>query len=172
MVNNHVYIGGHNYALNTWTLTYIGRNVGIGLESPQNCLTLKIHYRDENTGFMLDVDDVGTYNIKFFSYVVGNGLVGHKFKLNNQDTIHDNILCFAPDGNMGIGNSQGNLHIISANPQLLLESIRQGGGVNNFGNSGHRVGRNAGIANFTGGNDVVLWTAGDGHCGLPTAVEV
>ena len=81
------------------------------------------------------------------------------------------MLCFAPNGNIGIGNAnpQRKLHISSGNPQLLLEDGNTGdGGVINFGNTGHGVGRNTGVGNFTGGNDVVLWTAGDGHCGLAT----
>ena len=57
---------------------------------------------------------------------------------------------------------------MSENPHLLIESSGQGGGVINFGNSGHGVGRATGIANFIIGNHVVLWTNGDGHCGLST----
>jgi len=146
-------------------------NVGIGIATPQNRFTIRTNYSDENTGLMLDANDGAVYNIKFFSYVIGGGLIGHKFKLQNQSAIHDNMLCFGANGNTGIGvsNPQRKLHIVSANPQLLLESSGAGGGVINFGNTGHGVGRATGIANFTAGNDVVLWTTGDGHCGLATA---
>jgi len=81
------------------------------------------------------------------------------------------VLTILNNGNVGIGITTPlrKLHIVSTNPQLLLESGSAGGGGINFGNTGHGVGRNTGVANFTGGNDVVLYTSGDGHCGLSTA---
>jgi len=63
--------------------------------------------------------------------------------------IHGNV-------EIGVNNPQSKLHIISGNPQLLLKSSGQGGGVINFGNGGHGVGRSTGVADFGGGNDVVL----------------
>ena len=125
-----------------WNLIATG-NVGIGTATPQNRFTIRTEYFNENTGLMLDAGDGSAYNMKFFSYVIGSYLVGHRFKLQNVGTTHDNMLCFAPNGNVGIGisNPQSKLHILSANPQLLLDNGTGGAGVINFGNSAHGAGR-------------------------------
>jgi hypothetical protein len=101
-LNNEVFsqwntVGSH--------INYTAGNVGIGTATPQNRFTIKTNYSDENTGLMLDASDGDVYNIKFFSYVIGTGLVGHKFKLVNNSTIYDNVLCFGGNGNVGIGVS-------------------------------------------------------------------
>jgi len=104
-------------------------NVGIGTATPQCRMTIRTNYSDENTGFMLDaMDTTNSYNIKFFSYVIGNGLVGHKFKLQNQNSIHDNMLCFGANGNVGIGNNnpsykltvQGNVFVAT---NLIVDGL-------------------------------------------------
>ena len=78
------------------------------------------------------------------------------------------------NGNVGIGTTSpgAKLHVKSSTaPQLLLDDdshVTGGGGQIYFGNSSHGVGRKTGITNFTAGNDVVLYTAGDGGAGIKT----
>jgi hypothetical protein len=73
-------------------------------------------------------------------------------------------------GNVGIGtnNPATILEVVSPSPIFTLRSSDNGGGKIYFGNSSHGVGRNAGISTLTGGNDVTLWTAGDGSVGFVT----
>ena len=85
-------------------LNSLGR-LGIGIPRPDNRLTIKTTYNTENTGLMSDASDGTTYKISFFSYVVGGGLVGHKFKLYNSSSVFYNMLGFAPNGNVGIHNT-------------------------------------------------------------------
>jgi len=75
---------------------------------------------------MLDAGDGSTYKMKFFSYVVGGGLVGHRSKLFNQGSIHDNMPCFSPNGNTGIGvsNMQRNSECKGRGPILGTYSDR------------------------------------------------
>jgi len=82
----------------------------------------------------------------------------------------DDHLILAPSGNVGLGTNDP-IHkstISSGQPQVLLTSGSGGGGMIIFGNGSHGVSRNSGRSYFTGGNDVALWTLGDGHCGLRT----
>jgi hypothetical protein len=76
----------------------------------------------------------------------------------------------ASNGNIGIGtnNPASILDVVSATSIITIRDSANGNGKIYFGNSGHGVGRNAGISTFTGGNDVVLWTAGDGSVGFCT----
>jgi len=97
---------------------------------------------------------------------------GDDHKLSEMTT---RMIVHGDTGNVGIGTTEpgGKLHVKSStSPQLLLDDdshFTGGGGEIYFGNSGHGVGRNTGLTDFTSGNDVVLHTAGDGGAGIKTA---
>jgi hypothetical protein len=76
------------------------------------------------------------------------------------------------NGRVGIGvaNPSASLHIQSSvNPHILIGNSALGGGIINFGNGAHGVGRATGQSDFTDANDVVLYTSGTtGGSGLKT----
>ena len=88
-------------------------------------------------------------------------------------TLTHSRMCIDHTGNVGIGlgstNPTQKLHIQSANPQILIGDSSNGSGQIYFGNSGHGVGRKTGLADFTDGNDTVLYTVGSGGTGLKTS---
>jgi len=127
-------------------------NVGIATNSPLTRLTVKTNYSDENTGFCLDANDGGAYNVKFFSYVVGSGAVGHKFKINNQNNIRDNVLCLSPDGFVGIGVSAPWIRLTVGGGGSSSGSLTRF-----FGNTQNGVGVGGSL------NDTVIFASGSIH---------
>jgi len=149
-------------------------NVGIGNTNPPYQLSLGTHLISGGDGILYIGKNTGNGSSRFFTIRYNAGYDMCFSDMNNKDIFRIShsapidTLVINGSGNVGIGtaNPQRKLHIVSGNPQLLLETGNASGGVIHFGNSGHGVGRDTGISYFTNGNDVALWTAGNGHCGL------
>ena len=82
----------------------------------------------------------------------------------------DTTEIFYNTGNVGIGtnNPATILEVVNSSPIITIRDTGNANGKIYFGNSGHGVGRNPNISTLTGGNDVALWTAGDGSVGFIT----
>jgi len=182
---NGVEFGGGKFqdAATSGDIYYNDGNVGIGTTSPYYDLDVGgtgggwISVRTDNSngkyayGMGWWVKNVGSYapdyGLAFFA--------GGNFKMSDQANIPQLFIQQQPNGgNVGIGTTSpgARLHVKSStSPQLLLDDdshISGGGGEIYFGNSGHGVGRNTGLTDFTAGNDVVLHTTGDGGAGIKT----
>jgi len=106
----------------------------------------------------------GTYDVGSIVFLCNNTVDSSQVSMANEK------MRIASDGNVGIGtnNPATILEVVSPSPIFTLRSSDNGSGKIYFGNSSHGVGRNAGISTLTGGNDVTLWTAGDGSVGFVT----
>ena len=148
--NKDVLRDSHSAPANSLYINGSG-NVGIGTGNAPCRLTIRTNYNDENSGLFLDANDGAPYNIKFFSYVIGSGQVGHRFKLQNLGSVHDNMLCFASNGNVGIGNNNPP-HKLTVTAGLGCDSLY----VSNFTSVGGNQWHN-------GGGRPVWYFGGDGR---------
>jgi hypothetical protein len=85
-------------------------------------------------------------------------------------TATDTTRIYYNAGNVGIGTNNPTtiLEVVNSSPIITIRDTGNGNGKIYFGNSAHGVGRNPNISTLTAGNDVALWTAGDGSVGFIT----
>lgn len=149
-----------------------------------------IHLASNNPADVIDIGYYGEYNDGTERYagifrdatdgafrVFDNLTVLPSLTIDNADGSYNELFTILASGNIGInkiaptsaldivGNTfmLGTLEIRTDNdPSILIRDVSDtSGGILNFGNTNHGVGRGEGLTNFTQDNDVVLHTAGN-----------
>ena len=149
-------------------------SVGIGTTSPTDELHIHKSATTQYVGIRLTDATTGATSTDGSLFEKDNSSHLRLWNFESADmyfgTANTEKLRILSGGSVGIGtnNPVSFLDVMNATPTLTLRTSGNGSGRINFGNSTHGIGRNVSLSTLTGGNDVVLFTGGDGNLGFVT----